>query len=68
MRQEVNELNQHILKKKDEYSEFLRLIKEVVKLANFEDQPPKIPLIHEDLEEIEKLKTEFDEAFAKAER
>ena len=43
-------------------------MKEVTKLANYEDQTPQKPLIHEDLEEIEKLIVQFDQTFSKAER
>ena len=34
------------------YTEFLKVMKEVVKLANFEDTQHQDRLIHEDVEEI----------------
>ena len=42
-------------------------MKEASKLASFDDKPPKDPLIHEDFDKIEKLISEFNETFAKAE-
>ena len=41
-------------------------MKDVSKLVDYEDHQPENPLIHEDLQEVEKLKTEFDDTFIKA--
>ena len=64
--QNVKELNEQIKTKKTQYSEFLGVMKNVSKLIDYDDHRPEFSLIHEDLEEFEKLKTKFDETFKKA--
>ena len=66
MRQEMNEFYDQIQKSKTPYEEFLGVMKDVAKLTNFDEKAPENPLIHEDFEDIEKLKTEFDETFEKS--
>ena len=41
-------------------------MKDVSKLVDYDDHRPEFSLIHEDLEEFEKLKTKFNETFTKA--
>ena len=42
-------------------------MKDVVNLTGINEKSDNKPLIHEDLEAFEKLKTEFDKFFTKAE-
>ena len=51
-KQEVKEAYQKIEENLKPYLEFLKVIKEVVKLANFEDKQQQDRLIHEDMEEM----------------
>ena len=51
-KQEVKETYQKIEENLKPYLEFLKVMKEVVKLAKFEDKQQQDRLIHEDMEEM----------------
>ena len=61
--QEAKEAWQKIEEKLNPFMEFMKVMKEAVKLANFEDKQPQNPLIHEDLEEMKQLIDQFNGAF-----
>ena len=51
-KEEVKETYQKIEENLKPYLEFLKVMKEVVKLAKFEDKQQQDRLIHEDMEEM----------------
>ena len=67
-KQEVKEACLKIEEKLKPYTEFLSVMKDTVKLANYEDNQPQNPMIHEDWEEMSQLTSQFEVSYEKAQK